>query len=132
MVIIYDYKKTHTHDIMFHAKICTKYRKHWKSYVNFQLSVFSALKCKRLFFFYKINYRFKISEKKELPCLLYLIQIFGFETAEGHESSNFSSLFYFPDTLNNPTVAKLTLDILKEQELSWKKNHSKIVSKDCK
>ena len=46
---------------------------------------------------------------------MYLIPIFDFETAEGHESSNFSSLFYFPDTLNNPTVAKLTLDILKEQ-----------------
>ena len=33
MVIIYDYKKTHTHDIMFHLKICTKYWKHWKTYV---------------------------------------------------------------------------------------------------
>ena len=53
-------------------------------FLHDSVSTNKLLNIKLRFFFYKINYRFKIcrlkltvDEKEELPCLLYLIQIFA-------------------------------------------------------
>jgi hypothetical protein len=63
------------------AKICNKYKKHLKSYVGFQLSgqtgpIWAVLKISAILLAHP-TFPLDVCEKEELPCLLYLMQIFA-------------------------------------------------------